>query len=138
MAAGIMLLGFLGFLATFFFAVAIFLARRRSKFMKHGVRVEGTVVRLSKRSSGTSNQRTIYHPIVEFMDDDGKIRRVTSNTGGDDWDDMLGTPLDVLYLPGRPGTAIVEIDAKLGPRPFILIGCALVAVCGFYLFLYFG
>jgi hypothetical protein len=136
MGAGFVLVGIFGFVAAIMFAVAIHLTVRHSKYKKQGIRIEGTVVRLAKGASGGSNQKTIYRPIVEFMDDNGKVRRVTSKTGGDNWDDMLGTPLDVIHLPDRPETAMVDLDVRFRARPFYAFGVVMLLVCGFYLLLY--
>ena len=133
MSLGVLLVFLNGVVAAAMFGMALLLARRRARFMKESVRVKGKVVKLSKVRAGRSIKRTIYRPVVEFTDEKGTTHQVESRIGGAKWDDMIGKPLGVRYLPGRPEKALVGSDTLLGPKAFIILGCVLAAFEGLLL-----
>ncbi len=101
-------------LAIWVFALRSWLRRRI--FLLRAVRVEGECIRVRTSRAGSSGSgHEVYHPVVRFEDEAGRSHTVQCTRGGEMWDDMVGTPLDVLMLPGRPRTALVELDKHNTP-----------------------
>jgi Protein of unknown function (DUF3592) len=103
-------------------ALAAYLWLRRRVFLRRAVRVEGRVVDIRITRAGEKGVgHEVYHPVVRFEDELGRSHKVGCTRGGAMWDDMLGTPLDILMLPGRPETALVELDKSNAPKVVALL-----------------
>jgi len=117
------------FLATaLLWGIALYLWGERRLFLLRATRVQGTVVGLRESATPRNEHLTLYHPIVQFQDELGRRHKVTAKRGGAAWDDMLNTPMDVLLIPGKPDTAIVELDKRRKVWVPMLVGLVL---CGF-------
>ncbi len=105
--------------------LAIYLWGRRFIFLRRAVTIEGKCIGVRRTRAGESGVgHYVYHPIVRWQDRDGSLHEVGCTRGSEMWDDMVGTPLDVLVIPGRPETALVELDRFNAPTVVIILAVA--------------
>lgn len=102
------------------------------RLRKRGIRTTGTVRAIEPAMRGVSGSgRPLYCPIAEFTDEQGQWYRVAGRLGLDEAHSMLGGPIEVLYLPGRPKGARLEFDTLRGGGSIVGMGFALLALNGF-------
>lgn len=91
-------------------------------------RVVGHEARQLTPSDSTSPAATLYHPVIEFADRDGRRRRFTA-TGGDPAPRRApGTRVAVRYVPGRPEDAFVAGFANTWAMPVAWAAAGVLAL----------
>jgi len=131
----IIIFGGLALVDLALWVLAAFLWVRQLRFLRRSVRVEGRVVGLRQSISGDHGGHAVYHPRVAFHDEQGRRHEVSSTAGGPDWDDMLDTPVDVLVIPGKPESAMVEFDKMRAAGIVSIIALGVSLATGFLLLL---
>jgi len=117
-----------------FWALAAYLWFRRVVFLRRAVTIEGTCVGVRTTRHGEAGVgHDVYHPIVRWEDEKGRSHKTSCTRGDPMWDDMVGTPLNVLVLPGKPHTAIVEFDRTNLPKVITLLAVAFLLPVGMFL-----
>ncbi|MFG2525797.1 DUF3592 domain-containing protein [Streptomyces sp. NPDC048527] len=100
-------------------------ARRRLRY--EGIRAVGIVVRHERKVSGTEGTAHVYFPVVAFTDADGAPRECRSAySGRRGW--PVGRKVPVLYLPGTPATAVIDIWAQRVSRVAVLVAAGMVLI----------
>jgi Protein of unknown function (DUF3592) len=121
-AAGVTLLG-----------VVLPLQLRTRALLKHGVKVQGTVVDAEEETGWLNNRiyRT-YHPVVRFTTTDGRTVTFTSGLGFSGRPDRIGSAVPVRYHHDDPEVA--EIDRAylwmVPAAPSLLAGVGLLVAAG--------
>ncbi|MFJ9855400.1 DUF3592 domain-containing protein [Streptomyces sp. NPDC101150] len=72
----------------------------------HGIRARGLVTRYES-SSGAGGSGPTQHAVVEFVDDQGHMRQLRDQETGRGLGLQASAP--VIYLPGAPGTARIDM-----------------------------
>ncbi len=93
-------------------------------FQKTALRVQGTVVGMQKKiskDSDSSSTRISYSPIVDYTDLQNQSHQLESNSSSNPPSYEIGEKVEVLYQPGKAGSAQIDswIDNWLGP---VIIG----------------
>ncbi|SHM95759.1 DUF3592 domain-containing protein [Streptomyces yunnanensis] len=93
------------------------------RLWRHGIRARGFVARFES-SSGAGGSGATQHAVVEFIDDQGYMREFTDQETARSGL-RLGGPARVIYLPGAPGTARIDMVWRSLSRivPCLAFGC---------------
>jgi hypothetical protein len=84
---------------------AVMTYKSTNNFLSDAVSAQGAVVGFEEdRGSGLG----VYHPIVEFMDSDGRIVVFTSSVGRSPAGYLVGDAVEVLYQPANVQDAIIN------------------------------
>ena len=113
-AAGVTLLG-----------VVLPLQLRTRALLKHGVKVQGTVVDVEEE---TSRRSITYHPVVRFTTADGRTVTFTSGMGFSGRQPRIGSAVPVRYRQDDPEQAEIERAYiwMLPAAPSLLVGVGLL------------
>lgn len=92
----------------------------------------GTVIGHETKTCEDENRHmtTLYYPVVEYQDANGKTYRVTMSVGSN-WIPYPGNPrVPILYEPGRPEQSVIHsfVGLWLGPSICLAIGVMLVVI----------
>ncbi|MFD5699432.1 DUF3592 domain-containing protein [Streptomyces lasiicapitis] len=93
------------------------------RLRRHGIRARGLVARYES-SSGTGGSGPSPHAVVAYVDDQGCMRELQDQRTGRSGL-RVGGPAPVIYLPGAPGTARIDIARRSMWRivPSLTFGC---------------
>src|SRR5215218_7606640 len=105
--------------------VALPLQLRTRALLKHGVKVQGTVVDVEEE---TSRRSTTYHPVVRFTTADGRTVTFTSGMGFSVRQPRIGSAVPVRYRQDDPEQAEIErAYIWMAPAaPSLLVGVGLL------------
>src|SRR5215217_6193913 len=105
--------------------VALPLQLRTRALLKHGVKVQGTVVDVEEE---TSRRSTTYHPVVRFTTADGRTVSFTSGMGFSVRQPRIGSAVPVRYRQDDPEQAEIErAYIWMAPAaPSLLVGVGLL------------
>lgn len=130
----LLLAGIFGLIGVGLLAGAGFAYRSAVAFAAEAVRTQGTVVDLEADRSDSSGS-TLYRPVFEFSDRDGRSVRVSGKTASSPPSHRRGDRVTVLYPPGAPEEARLDswserwlLTAVLGGvgLPFAAVGAGLL------------
>ncbi|MEL5956640.1 DUF3592 domain-containing protein [Streptomyces sp. CLV115] len=94
------------------------------RLRRHGIRVRGLVARYES-SPGTGGSGPTTYTVVEFIDDQGRACELRDQATGRRRL-RVGDGAPVLFLPGAPGNARVDIAGRrLGEYVPFLVACCL-------------
>lgn len=107
---------FLGFIGLLISIGCLFLTYTVSQetyaLVKHGVRTEGTVTALIKRTN-TKNRGSVYAPAVRFTTTDGQVLSFDGATATNPPAYSIGERVKVIYLPTKPEDASIDSFLQL-------------------------
>jgi len=105
--------------------VVLPLQLRTRTLLKHGVKVQGTVVDVEEE---TSRRSTTYHPVVRFTTADGRTVSFTSGMGFSVRQPRIGSAVPVRYRQDDPEQAEIERAYiwMLPAAPSLLVGVGLL------------
>ena len=105
--------------------VVLPLQLRTRTLLKHGVKVQGTVVDVEEE---TSRRSTTYHPVVRFTTADGRTVTFTSGMGFSVRQPRIGSAVPVRYRQDDPEQAEIERAYiwMLPAAPSLLVGVGLL------------
>ena len=105
--------------------VVLPLQLRTRTLLKHGVKVQGTVVDVEEE---TSRRSTTYHPVVRFTTTDGRTVSFTSGMGFSVRQPRIGSAVPVRYRQDDPEQAEIErAYIWIAPAaPSLLVGVGLL------------
>jgi hypothetical protein len=105
--------------------LALALFYRRLSVMMRGISVIGRVV---AHEVSTIDESTSYLPVVEFIDKQGTLHRLTSGAGWNDPRPKIGAEVTVCYLQADPNKAYIQSFLHLWAAP---VACAVLGLAAF-------
>lgn len=93
---------FLGIMALLFGTIAFVSYNNSAKLLGEGGTASGTVVKLELTSSGVSNTRRIYHPVIRFHAESGEDLEEMSKFGSSPPEFKEGQVVEILYEKNNP------------------------------------
>ena len=103
---------------------------RMIRFRRNACSTLGTVIGHETKTCEDENRRTttLYYPVVEYQDANGKTYRVTMSVGTS-WIRYLGNPrVPILYEPGRPEQSVIHSFDGLWFGPFICLALGVMFI----------
>ncbi|MCH4254718.1 MAG: DUF3592 domain-containing protein [Proteus vulgaris] len=88
------------------FVVALFVIKSELHLVRNGIETTGVVIELSINKS--SNDRSIYHPIIQFTTKDNREIIFRSLEGSNPSRFHLGENISIIYLPDDPQKATIN------------------------------
>lgn len=130
--AGWFLVAIFGALFAFFFVVGVWRLTQHVMLVTDGESASGEVVDLKpvywRPGHGTDSQmrsnRPEIHPVVEFTDQTGTVRRIVTEAGSYPTAFAIKDKVEVVYPVGRPEKATLFwwVELWLEPVIFIIVG----------------
>ena len=111
-------------------AFGVILLVRGMQVQNHGVVTIGTVTAIGEEHTSGADSKTLYYPVVSFMDLNGE-EQTFRDTLQRSWKHYaIGQKVSVIYLPEEPGRASIDSGLELffGPVCCMLIGMPMVAM----------
>lgn len=88
------------------FIVALFVIKSELKLARNGIETTGIVIEQS--ISKSSEDRSIYHPIIQFNTENNRVITFRSPEGGRQSHFNLGEEISIIYLPDDPQRATIN------------------------------
>jgi len=90
---------------VFLYGAGLWEVRNQARMRRSGVRADGVVVRYKAGARSVDDTQPAYYPVIGFRDEYGIRHEFTSKVSGSSRRLPPGSPVRIVYLPGRPETA---------------------------------